>query len=64
MEQEVLKNFSRARSHKKIAFVEPSCANAKLDSPYLGDKIDTKKFSKSYENKKVSIYLLYYKILT
>ncbi len=52
MEQEVLLNSSRARSHKKFVFVDPSSSNAKLDSPYLREKIKAKNFQNPLKMKR------------
>ena len=49
MEEEVLLNSNRAKTHKKIAYSTPSCANRKLRSPSRGNTKHDIKFIKSFE---------------
>ncbi len=59
MEEEVLLNSNRAKTHKKFAYSTPSCANRKLRSPVKGKYADKKLFSESLSNNKISQLLFY-----
>ena len=59
MEEEVLLNSNRAKTHKKIAYSTPSCANRKLRSPSRGKYTDKKLFSESLSYSKISQLLFY-----
>lgn len=49
MEEEVLLDSNRAKTHKKIAYSTPSCANRKLRSPVKGYTKHDIKFINTFE---------------
>ena len=62
MKQEVLLDYSKAKTHKKSLYGKPSPANVKLGSPFRGKYTGGKKFQKLAIKHNVShIYInIYY----